>query len=160
MPWQFGAVGLTENGGNRVIKYADALIDGVCLLKKPSVSYLVFTYPRRPLQMMVRSMVSALYGSPQLYNARRCLLQKPNHCLERLYVCFNSRYAGLIHKRPYFFFVGMQLKYRTRNLSERLVAWLSTLYKHACVIPIGGRNTHTDALKVFHSPPQLRRVRY
>ncbi|KAF9460821.1 glycoside hydrolase [Collybia nuda] len=28
MPWQFGALGLTENGGNRVIKYADALING------------------------------------------------------------------------------------------------------------------------------------
>lgn len=29
MPWQFGALGLTESGGNRVIKYADALINGV-----------------------------------------------------------------------------------------------------------------------------------
>ncbi|TCD61312.1 hypothetical protein EIP91_008640 [Steccherinum ochraceum] len=28
MPWQFGQLGLTESGGNRVIKYADALIDG------------------------------------------------------------------------------------------------------------------------------------
>ncbi|PFH54548.1 glycoside hydrolase family 5 protein [Amanita thiersii Skay4041] len=28
MPWQFGVLGLTENGGNRLIKYADALIDG------------------------------------------------------------------------------------------------------------------------------------
>ncbi|KAJ7070944.1 glycoside hydrolase [Mycena amicta] len=28
MPWQFGALGLTEDGGNRLIKYADALIDG------------------------------------------------------------------------------------------------------------------------------------
>ncbi|KAH9944067.1 glycoside hydrolase [Epithele typhae] len=28
MPWQFGQLGLTEDGGNRVIKYADALIDG------------------------------------------------------------------------------------------------------------------------------------
>ncbi|KAF8990678.1 glycoside hydrolase superfamily [Cyathus striatus] len=28
MPWQFGALGLKENGGNRLIKYADALIDG------------------------------------------------------------------------------------------------------------------------------------
>ncbi|KXN89954.1 putative mannan endo-1,4-beta-mannosidase A [Leucoagaricus sp. SymC.cos] len=34
IPWQFGVNGLTESGGNRVIKYADALIDGVssCLL--------------------------------------------------------------------------------------------------------------------------------
>ncbi|KAJ7706081.1 glycoside hydrolase [Mycena rosella] len=28
MPWQFGMLGLTEDGGNRLIKYADALIDG------------------------------------------------------------------------------------------------------------------------------------
>jgi mannan endo-1,4-beta-mannosidase len=28
MPWQWGQLGLTENGGNRVIKYADALIGG------------------------------------------------------------------------------------------------------------------------------------
>lgn len=29
MPWQFGALDLTESGGNRLIKYADALINGV-----------------------------------------------------------------------------------------------------------------------------------
>lgn len=29
MPWQFGELGLTEDGGNRVIKYADAINDGV-----------------------------------------------------------------------------------------------------------------------------------
>ena len=29
MPWQFGQLGLTESGGNRLIKYADALINGV-----------------------------------------------------------------------------------------------------------------------------------
>ncbi|THH28077.1 hypothetical protein EUX98_g6126 [Antrodiella citrinella] len=28
MPWQFGQLGLSENGGNRLIKYADALING------------------------------------------------------------------------------------------------------------------------------------
>jgi hypothetical protein len=28
MPWQFGALKLKEDGGNRLIKYADALIDG------------------------------------------------------------------------------------------------------------------------------------
>ncbi|KDR85072.1 hypothetical protein GALMADRAFT_218154 [Galerina marginata CBS 339.88] len=28
LPWQFGMLGLKENGGNRLIKYADALIDG------------------------------------------------------------------------------------------------------------------------------------
>ncbi|KAI0830684.1 glycoside hydrolase [Trametes gibbosa] len=28
MPWQFGELGLTENGGNRLIKYADAIIHG------------------------------------------------------------------------------------------------------------------------------------
>lgn len=32
MPWQFGMLGLTEDNGNRPIKYADALINGVCLL--------------------------------------------------------------------------------------------------------------------------------
>lgn len=30
MPWQFGQLGLTEDGGNKIFKYADALIDGVC----------------------------------------------------------------------------------------------------------------------------------
>lgn len=29
MPWQFGALGLTEDGGNRIIKYADAILNGV-----------------------------------------------------------------------------------------------------------------------------------
>ncbi|KAJ7038094.1 glycoside hydrolase [Mycena alexandri] len=28
LPWQFGMLGLKEDGGNRLIKYADALIDG------------------------------------------------------------------------------------------------------------------------------------
>ncbi|KAG6837383.1 hypothetical protein H0H93_010542 [Arthromyces matolae] len=28
MPWQFGALGLTENNGNKIFKYADALING------------------------------------------------------------------------------------------------------------------------------------
>ncbi|KAI0800896.1 glycoside hydrolase [Fomes fomentarius] len=28
MPWQWGQLGLTENNGNRLIKYADAIIDG------------------------------------------------------------------------------------------------------------------------------------
>ncbi|KAG9032418.1 hypothetical protein FRB95_001471 [Tulasnella sp. JGI-2019a] len=28
MPWQFGQLGLTENGGNKIFKYADALING------------------------------------------------------------------------------------------------------------------------------------
>jgi len=28
MPWQFGQLGLTESGGNRLLKYADALING------------------------------------------------------------------------------------------------------------------------------------
>ncbi|KAI0756630.1 glycoside hydrolase [Daedaleopsis nitida] len=28
MPWQWGQLGLTEDGGNRLIKYADAIIDG------------------------------------------------------------------------------------------------------------------------------------
>lgn len=28
MPWQYGQLGLTESGGNRPIKYADAIIDG------------------------------------------------------------------------------------------------------------------------------------
>lgn len=29
MPWQYGQLGLTETGGNRLIKYADAIINGV-----------------------------------------------------------------------------------------------------------------------------------
>ena len=29
MPWQWGQLGLTEDGGNRLIKYADAIVDGV-----------------------------------------------------------------------------------------------------------------------------------
>ncbi|KAJ3490535.1 hypothetical protein NLI96_g1372 [Meripilus lineatus] len=28
MPWQFGQLGLTESGGNRLIKYADAILNG------------------------------------------------------------------------------------------------------------------------------------
>ena len=29
LPWQWGQLGLTEDGGNRLIKYADALVEGV-----------------------------------------------------------------------------------------------------------------------------------
>lgn len=29
LPWQFGFLGLKENGGNRFIKYADEIINGV-----------------------------------------------------------------------------------------------------------------------------------
>ena len=34
MPWQIGALHLTEDDGNRIIKYADALIDGVSSLQE------------------------------------------------------------------------------------------------------------------------------
>ena len=34
MPWQFGQLGLTESGGNRLIKYADMILDGVRLLRR------------------------------------------------------------------------------------------------------------------------------
>lgn len=29
LPWQFGMLGLKQNGGNHLFKYADRLIDGV-----------------------------------------------------------------------------------------------------------------------------------
>jgi hypothetical protein len=29
MPWQWGELGLTESHGNRIIKYADAILEGV-----------------------------------------------------------------------------------------------------------------------------------
>ncbi|KAJ7181760.1 glycoside hydrolase [Mycena crocata] len=38
MPWQAGTLGLTENGGNRLIKYADALIDGA----SPNDGYAIY----------------------------------------------------------------------------------------------------------------------
>lgn len=31
-PWQFGMLNLTEDGGNRVIKYADEIYQGVSAL--------------------------------------------------------------------------------------------------------------------------------
>ncbi|KAF8914370.1 glycoside hydrolase [Gymnopilus junonius] len=37
-PWQFGALGLTEDGGNRLIKYADALINGA----SPNDGYAIY----------------------------------------------------------------------------------------------------------------------
>ncbi|KAF8078542.1 glycoside hydrolase superfamily [Lyophyllum atratum] len=49
MPWQFGMTGLKENGGNRLIKYADALIDGAspndgfAIYKNQSAVWNVFT---------------------------------------------------------------------------------------------------------------------
>lgn len=39
MPWQFGALGLTENGGNRIIKYADAINHGVSRCPVPLLQY-------------------------------------------------------------------------------------------------------------------------
>ncbi|RDB28597.1 Mannan endo-1,4-beta-mannosidase C [Hypsizygus marmoreus] len=49
MPWQFGMTGLKESGGNRLIKYADALIDGAspndgfAIYKNQSAVWNVFT---------------------------------------------------------------------------------------------------------------------
>lgn len=44
MPWQFGQLGLTESKGNRLIKYADALINGVStILSCCSVSSVTLT---------------------------------------------------------------------------------------------------------------------
>jgi len=49
MPWQFGALGLKEDGGNRLIKYADALIDGaspndgLAIYKNQTAVWNVFT---------------------------------------------------------------------------------------------------------------------
>ncbi|KAJ7492530.1 glycoside hydrolase [Mycena latifolia] len=49
MPWQFGMLGLTEDGGNRLIKYADALIDGASpndglAIYKNQTVWKIFTY--------------------------------------------------------------------------------------------------------------------
>ncbi|KAI0815126.1 glycoside hydrolase [Irpex lacteus] len=50
MPWQFGALGLTESGGNRVIKYADALIngaspnDGLAIYANQTAVWNIFTH--------------------------------------------------------------------------------------------------------------------
>ncbi|KAF9044792.1 glycoside hydrolase [Hymenopellis radicata] len=50
MPWQFGMLGLTESGGNRLIKYADALIegaspnDGFAIYKNQTNVWTIFTY--------------------------------------------------------------------------------------------------------------------
>ncbi|KAG5734642.1 Mannan endo-1,4-beta-mannosidase F [Termitomyces sp. T112] len=38
LPWQFGALGLTENGGNKIFKYADALINGA----SPNDGYAIY----------------------------------------------------------------------------------------------------------------------
>ncbi|KAG8844040.1 hypothetical protein FRB96_003304 [Tulasnella sp. 330] len=38
MPWQFGQLGLTEDGGNKIFKYADALINGA----SPNDGYAIY----------------------------------------------------------------------------------------------------------------------
>ncbi|KAF8153884.1 glycoside hydrolase [Crassisporium funariophilum] len=49
MPWQFGMLGLKEDGGNRLIKYADALIngaspnDGFAIYKNNTAVFDIFT---------------------------------------------------------------------------------------------------------------------
>ncbi|KAF8153892.1 hypothetical protein B0H34DRAFT_719516 [Crassisporium funariophilum] len=49
MPWQFGMLGLKEDGGNRLIKYADALIngaspnDGLAIYKNNTAVFDIFT---------------------------------------------------------------------------------------------------------------------
>ena len=59
--WQFGALGLTEDGGNRIIKYSDAINHGVriaCLLPRiPAKSVFV-----RLLQTMVSMLLCDLGG--------------------------------------------------------------------------------------------------
>lgn len=44
MPWQFGMLGLTEDGGNHLFKYADMLLDGVS-----SIDLLMLTNKHQPL---------------------------------------------------------------------------------------------------------------
>ncbi|KIK71083.1 glycoside hydrolase family 5 protein [Collybiopsis luxurians FD-317 M1] len=49
MPWQFGALGLTEDGGNRLIKYADQILngaspnDGLAIYKNNTAIWDIFT---------------------------------------------------------------------------------------------------------------------
>lgn len=45
MPWQFGELGLTEDGGNRIIKYADAINHGVS--RRTHSTRLRFSHPRQ-----------------------------------------------------------------------------------------------------------------
>lgn len=54
LPWQFGMLGLKENGGNRLIKYADALIDGVSSIPHCN-TFRILTFlfiDRHPLMMV------------------------------------------------------------------------------------------------------------
>jgi mannan endo-1,4-beta-mannosidase len=50
MPWQFGALDLTEDGGNRVIEYTDAIIngaspnDGLAIYKNETALWDMFAY--------------------------------------------------------------------------------------------------------------------
>jgi mannan endo-1,4-beta-mannosidase len=49
MPWQFGALGLTEDGGNRLIKYSDQILngaspnDGLAIYKNNTAVWDIFT---------------------------------------------------------------------------------------------------------------------
>ena len=54
LPWQFDMLGLKENGGNRLIKYADALIDGVSSIPHcGTFRILTFLFADRLRLMMV-----------------------------------------------------------------------------------------------------------
>ena len=53
MPWQFGAFHLTEDNGNRIIKYADALIDGVSPLLVHTLVDAELLHTARLLRMTV-----------------------------------------------------------------------------------------------------------
>lgn len=43
MPWQFGQLGLTESGGNRLFKYSDAIVNGVSRYALTGSAILKFT---------------------------------------------------------------------------------------------------------------------
>ena len=96
MPWQWGQLGLTENGGNRLIKYADAIVDGVrdsqpipCLtthLTVPFVSALGF--PERWYDCIsIRIAQSHRIADPLMVSlSRQHFLRQPDPRLERLHV--------------------------------------------------------------------------
>jgi hypothetical protein len=64
MPWQWGQLGLTEAGGNRVLKYADVLLDGAspndgfAIYENETDVYNLFMYVQLAM-LVVTSLTSA-----------------------------------------------------------------------------------------------------
>lgn len=75
-PWQFGMLNLTEDGGNRIIKYTDQIYQGVSVCSQLALHYTVltqYTCQRRLLRTTVRLRSNCALSSNGTLTSTACL---------------------------------------------------------------------------------------